>query len=55
MKVLKESGGYRKQQSSNRLYVDAIFRLLAVMSNFTIQIIIALPLSNAYKVRETPW
>jgi hypothetical protein len=55
MKVLKESGGYRKHQSSNRLYVDAIFGFFAVVSNFTIHIIVQLILGRTHVVRGNPW
>ena len=55
MKVMKESCGYRKQQSSNRLYVDAIVGLLAVVLNFTIHIIVPLILGRTRVVRGNPW
>jgi hypothetical protein len=55
MKVSTELGGHRKQQSSNRLYVDAIFGLLTVVSNFTIHIIVPLILGRARVVRGNPW
>jgi len=46
VKVLKDSGWYQKQQSSNRMYVDVILGFFVVLSIFVIHIIVKSFLSS---------